>query len=255
MNTGSTGLNTGFSRSLINQLRRETCNDRSYCSYHKFSVNPPKNEDGTSNIDQAYGVNYYIDAGNSFKNQFKISNRKGTAFEVRGGEYPQGLLHMNWLYTGEQSQDNNIATVKYVNTAISGIEIPEPDLSNYMTTDETVDFVDQMDRISLATAKAEAMTADRNYAVPLNGNTVKTGSLTLQTDATNPFTIYGADNQPIYVFWKSGAVAVEKPYNNFQSNELVTRAYVDSRMSRSVAPDNRIKELEARLEALEKKLK
>jgi hypothetical protein len=31
--------------------------------------------------------------------------------------------------------------------------------------------------------------------------------------------------------WKSGAVALEKPYTSFKDNELVTKAYVDGKVA------------------------
>ena len=86
--------------------------------WHKYTVNPPKNAEGGNDTSEAYGVNYYLDAGNTWKNQFKISNRNGTAFEVRGGSDMSGQLHSKWTYTGTQEEDNDIATVKYVKDAV-----------------------------------------------------------------------------------------------------------------------------------------
>jgi hypothetical protein len=68
--------------------------------WHKYSVYPPKNAEGQSDTSSAYGVNFWLDAGNTWKNQFKISNRNGTAFEVRGGGGLEGQLHSKWSYTG-----------------------------------------------------------------------------------------------------------------------------------------------------------
>ena len=157
--------------------------------WHKYTVNPPKNAEGGNDTSEAYGVNYYLDAGNTWKNQFKISNRHGTAFEVRGGADVSGQLHSKWTYTGSQEEDNDIATVKYVNDAVE------------------------------------------EYAVPLDGNTTKTGSLILKTDSTTPFEVQSANGSPIFKMWSSGAVALEKPYTEFKDNELVTKAYVDGKVS------------------------
>lgn len=208
--------------------------------WHKISVNPPKNEDGTSNTDQAYGVNYYIDAGNSFKNQFKISNRNGTAFEVRGGEDLSGQLYKSWTYTGEQTKDDNIATVKYVNTAISDIEVPEPDLSNYMTTDETVDFVDSMDKLNLVMANTNARTYDQALKEDLEGQIADApylsntggqldGALIIKKGTQVALDIVGDNDNSQIKFWSSGAVALQN-YTAFKDNELVTKKYVDDKV-------------------------
>jgi hypothetical protein len=100
-----------------------------------------------------------------------------------------------------------------------------------MTAEETADFVDSMDKAYLVQANAKARELDQEYAVPLNGNTVKKGNLVLQTDATTPFEIKEADGTPVYTMWKSGAVALEKPYTSFKDNELVTKAYVDGKVA------------------------
>ena len=219
--------------------------------WHKFSVNPPKNADGTNNTDEAYGVNYWLDAGNTWKNQFRISNRNGVAFEVRGGSDLNGQLHSQWTYSGPQTDDNNIATVKYVKDAVEGInipdvdltgyatedyvqeeinkiDIPETDLSDYMTEDETVEFVDTMDKLTLANAKLDAAEQDRNYAVPLAGNSTKTGKLVLKTNEGTPFEIQSGNGTPIFKMWSSGAVSMLKNYSEFKDNELVTKSYVDN---------------------------
>ena len=219
--------------------------------WHKFSVNPPKNEDGSNNTSEAYGVNYWLDAGNTWKNQFRISNRNGVAFEVRGGSDLNGQLHSQWTYSGPQTDDNNIATVKYVKDAVEGInipdvdltgyatedyvqeeinkiDIPETDLSDYMTEDETVEFVDTMDKLTLANAKLDAGEQDRNYAVPLAGNSTKTGKLVLKTNEGTPFEIQSGNGTPIFKMWSSGAVSMLKDYSEFKDNELVTKSYVDN---------------------------
>jgi hypothetical protein len=199
--------------------------------WHKYSVFPPKNAEGQSDTSEAYGVNFWLDAGNTWKNQFKISNRNGTAFEVRGGGGLEGQLHSKWSYTGVQTEDNHIATVKYVKTVVDGIEISEPDLSDYMTAEETADFVDSMDKTYLVQANTKARELDQAYAVPLDGNTTKTGSMTLKTGAATPFEIQAADGSSIFKMWSSGAVALEKPYTGFKDNELVTKAYVDGKVA------------------------
>jgi hypothetical protein len=219
--------------------------------WHKFSVNPPKNEDGSNNTSEAYGVNYWLDAGNTWKNQFRISNRNGVAFEVRGGSDLNGQLHSQWTYSGPQTDDNNIATVKYVKDAVEGInipdvdltgyatedyvqeeinkiDIPETDLSDYMTEDETVEFVDTMNKLTLANAKLDAAEQDRNYAVPLAGNSTKTGKLVLKTNEGTPFEIQSGNGTPIFKMWSSGAVSMLKDYSEFKDNELVTKSYVDN---------------------------
>ena len=191
--------------------------------WHKYSVNPPKNAEGETDTSDAYGVNYWLDAGNSWKNQFKISNRNGAAFEVRGGGEMSGQLHSKWTYTGSQEEDDNIATVKYVNDAV--------DLSQYMTADETAEFVEAMDKTYLVQANTKARELDQAYAVPLDGNTTKTGSMVLKTGVATPFEIQAADGSSIFKMWASGAVALEKPYTGFKDNELVTKKYVDDKVA------------------------
>lgn len=221
--------------------------------WHKFSVTPPKNADGTNNTSEAYGVDFYLDSGNTWKNQFKISNRNGVAFSVRGGEDINGQLHKEWKYSGPQAEDDHLATVKYVKDAVEGIEIPdvdltgyatedyvqeeinkieipEPDLSDYMTEEETVDFVDKMDKLTLVNAKLEAAALDQEYAVPLTGNSTKTGKLILKTNEATPFEIQASNGTAIFKMWNSGAVAMLKDYSEFKDNELVTKKYVDDKV-------------------------
>ena len=221
--------------------------------WHKFSVTPPKNADGTNNTSEAYGVEFYLDSGNTWKNQFKISNRNGVAFSVRGGEDINGQLHKEWKYSGPQAEDDHLATVKYVKGAVEGIEIPdvdltgyatedyvqeeinkieipEPDLSDYMTEEETVDFVDKMDKLTLVNAKLEAAALDQEYAVPLAGNSTKTGKLILKTNEATPFEIQASNGTAIFKMWNSGAVAMLKDYTEFKDNEFVTKKYVDDKV-------------------------
>jgi hypothetical protein len=100
-----------------------------------------------------------------------------------------------------------------------------------MTADETAEFVEAMDKSYLVQANTKARELDQAYAVPLDGNTTKTGSMTLKTGAATPFEIQAADGSSIFKMWASGAVALEKPYTGFKDNELVTKKYVDDKVA------------------------
>ena len=124
--------------------------------WHKYSVNPPKNADGTNNTDEVYGVNYYLDAGNSFKNQFKISNRHGDAFEVRGGEDLSGQLHKSWTYSGPQEEDNSIATKVYVDTLLDN----KSNIDDSYLKNETYSNVEVDTKLFTKADKEETYTKD-----------------------------------------------------------------------------------------------
>ena len=77
----------------------------------------------------------------------------------------------------------------------------------------------------------EANTEALSGYMPLDGNSIKTGKLTLKTDDPTPMSIKTGNGTPLINVWSSGAISLEKPYSEFKNNELVTKAYVDGKVA------------------------
>ena len=98
-------------------------------------------------------------------------------------------------YKGKQDSSTNIATVGYVDDSIAAIEIPETDLSGYVSK---------------------------------SGDEIN-GQLTIKKSNQVALDIVGDGNESQIKFWSSGAIALQK-YTGFKDNELVTKKYVDDKV-------------------------
>jgi len=198
---------------------------------NRYATDAEGNNSGGSNNTQ-FGVNFDLDHGNSGYNTVQWSNRNGNIFAVYGG------TQANAKYTGAITDGTHIVNKKYVDDSIEGL--PLPDLSDYMTADETVEFVDEMGKLNLVMANTNARTYDRDLKADLENQIANApylpttggeldGALTIKKNTMVALDIIGAGNESQIKFWSSGAVALQN-YTAFKDNELVTKKYVDDKV-------------------------
>jgi len=183
--------------------------------------------------------------GNSTKTgKLTLKTNDPTPFSIKAGNgtpilnvWASGAISLEKSYN--DFKDNELVSKKYVDDSIEGISAP--DLSDYMTEAETVEFVDSMDKLNLASANANARTYDRELKADLEGQIAdapylpKTGgqldgALTIKKGTQVALDIVGDNNNSQIKFWSSGAVALQN-YTAFKDNELVTKKYVDDKVS------------------------
>jgi len=185
--------------------------------------------------------------GNSTKTgKLTLKTNDPTPFSIKAGNgtpilnvWASGAISLEKSYN--DFKDNELVSKKYVDDSIEGISAP--DLSDYMTEAETVEFVDSMDKLNLASANANARTYDRELKADLEGQIAdapylpKTGgqldgALTIKKGTQVALDIVGDNNNSQIKFWSSGAVALQN-YTAFKDNELVTKKYVDDKVGNS----------------------
>ena len=138
------------------------------------------------------------------------------------------------LVTKEEFNDHekrNVASTAVLEAEI--LKVAGEVLLNY--NDITILYEDKIPAIQKdieenATA-IEANTEALSGYMPLDGNSIKTGKLTLKTDDPTPMSIKTGNGTPLINVWSSGAISLEKPYSEFKNNELVTKAYVDGKVA------------------------
>ena len=183
--------------------------------------------------------------GNSTKTgKLTLKTNDPTPFSIKAGNgtpivnvWASGAISLEKSYN--DFKDNELVSKKYVDDSIEGISAP--DLSDYMTEAETVEFVDSMDKLNLASANANAKTYDRELKEDLEGQIADApylsntggqldGALTIKKATQVALDIVGDNNNSQIKFWSSGAIAVQN-YTGFKDNELVTKKYVDDKVS------------------------
>jgi len=118
---------------------------------NRYATNSDGSDAGAGGT--GFGINFDLDHGNSGYNQVKWTNRSGDILNINGG------TGAGAKYNGAITDDKHIANKKYVDDSIEGV--PLPDLSDYMTEEETVEFVDSMDKLNLVMANTNARTYDQ----------------------------------------------------------------------------------------------
>ena len=138
------------------------------------------------------------------------------------------------LVTKEEFNDHekrNVASTAVLEAEI--LRVAGEVLLNY--NDITILYEDKIPAIQKDiednTTAIEANTEALSGYMPLDGNSIKTGKLTLKTDDPTPMSIKTGNGTPLINVWSSGAISLEKPYSEFKNNELVTKAYVDGKVA------------------------